>query len=572
MATRTRKKKGTKGGRRAKAGASAGGAPAVSTASGGSGSSSTPDEGATGAKTGADKGVNAKDTKDAKGTKGSRGGKGAKGSKGNRQIVINVAAPEESRIALLEDGKLEAFDIEALSYVQTRGNIYKGKIQNVEPSLQAAFVDIGLSRNAYLPFDEIHPEYYGYEDNRKKIASLLKREQEVVVQVVKEQTPLKGAYVTTYLSIPGRFLVLMPGNPQVGVSRKIQDERERQRIKKILKGFKLPEGIGLIARTVCSKAPKRQIERDWGYLSRLWKSLKKKIQSTKAPGLIYQDRELVTRFLRDYLTSDIDEILVDNRDAFEKIKSFLKIIAPRQVKRLKLYEGDEPIFAKYGVEEQIDQVFRPRVELPSGGYLIIEPTEALVSIDVNSGRHIGEKDLEETALATNLEAAEEAARQLRLRDLGGIVVIDFIDMRSAANRQAVERRMRECLKKDKARTEVGRISRFGLLQLVRQKLKTPVQAVSYVQCPHCKGIGIVKSVESLAVLYLRKLSGLLSKGTGRHGRSCLVLEVTPQVAAYLLNRKRQDLCRLEEDYAVDIIVQSKESFMPEEHSLFWAKD
>jgi ribonuclease E len=562
MATRTRKKKGgAKGGRKAKAGA----APAVEAASGGSGSGSPPDEGAAGAKTGGDKGGNAKDAKGSKGAKGTKG-------KGNRQIVINVAAPEESRIALLEDGKLEAFDIEALSHVQTRGNIYKGKIQNVEPSLQAAFVDIGLSRNAYLPFDEIHPEYYGYEDNRKKIASLLKREQEVVVQVVKEQTPLKGAYVTTYLSIPGRFLVLMPGNPQVGVSRKIQDERERQRLKKILKGFKLPEGIGLIARTVCSKAPKRQIERDWGYLSRLWKSLKKKIQAAKAPGLIYQDRELVTRFLRDYLTSDIDEILVDNRDAFEKIKSFLKIIAPRQVKRLKLYEGDEPIFAKYGVEEQIEQVFRPRVELPSGGYLIIEPTEALVSIDVNSGRHIGEKDLEETALATNLEAAEEAARQLRLRDLGGIVVIDFIDMRSAANRHAVERRMRECLKKDKARTEVGRISRFGLLQLVRQKLKTPVQAVSYVQCPHCKGIGIVKSVESLAVLYLRKLSGLLSKGTGRHGRSCLVLEVTPQVAAYLLNRKRQDLCRLEEDYAVDIIVQSKESFMPEEHSLFWAKD
>ncbi len=487
------------------------------------------------------------------------------------RIIINVLAPEESRIALLEDGKLEAFDIEALSYVQTRGNIYKGRIQNLEPSLQAAFVDVGLGRNAYLPFDEIHPEYYGYEKNRKKIPSILEKGQEVVVQVVKEETPLKGAYVTTYLSIPGRYLVLMPGNPQVGVSRKIEDEKERERLKKILKGFKVPEGVGLIARTICDKTPKREIERDWGYLSRLWNSLKKKIQTADTPSLIYQDRELVTRFLRDYFTTQVSEILVDSREAFDRIRAFLRIIAPRQVKRLKLYQGDEPIFARFGVEEQIEQVFRPRVQLSSGGYIIIEPTEALVSIDVNSGRQ-KEKDLEETALATNLEAAAEAARQLRLRDLGGIVVIDFIDMRLSSHRQAVEKRIRECLKKDKARTEIAKISRFGLLELVRQKLKSPVHTVSYVQCPHCRGIGIVKSVESLSALYLRKISGMVSKGKGRNGRNRLVLEVTPDVAFYLLNRKRQEICKLETDYSIEISVRPKDILRSEEHNLYWVKD
>ncbi len=482
------------------------------------------------------------------------------------QIIINSEAPEESRIALVKKGRLEAFDIETVSHAQTRGNLYKGRLQNIENSLQAAFIDIGLSRNAYLPLEEIHPDYYGYVEDKRKIADFLKKGQEFLVQIVKEETHVKGAFVTTYLSIPGRYLVLMPGSKQVGVSRKIEDEAERNRLKQILKSCNVPEGVGLIARTASKGIPKTQIQKDLRYLVRLWRNLKQKVKSAKAPALIYKDRDLVTRFLRDHLVSEVTEIIVDTRETYEKVRAFIKIIAPRQLATVKLYQGEEPIFSHFNLEHQIDQIYQSRVELPSGGYIVIEPTEALVSIDVNSGRNVKEKDIEDTALKTNLEAAEEVARQLRLRDLGGIIVIDFIDMRTRSYRQQLERHMRECLKEDRARTEVARISRFGTLQVVRQKIRAPVQAGSYNSCPCCGGRGIVKSVEALSLQYLRLLVGHLA-GRRKGTFDTVRLRVPANVACYLLNKKRQEICRIEQDHGVNIQIDVDPSLAAEAYSL-----
>ncbi len=468
-------------------------------------------------------------------------------------------------MALLENGRLEAFDVEMEGHLQTRGNIYKGILENIELSLGAAFVDIGLERNAYLPLDEIHPEYHGYATTRREKLANLKKGQELLVQIEKEATPLKGAAVTTYLSIPGRYLVLMPGSDHMGVSRKIEDDQERERLKQILKDCKVPEGVGLIARTASDGIPKTELQKDLRYLVRLWDNIKKKVRSAKAPALIYRDRDLVTRFLRDYLTPDVGEIVVDDKGAYDTIRSFLKIIAPRQVARVQLYEGRESIFHHYAIEPQISQIYQPRVELPSGGYIIIEPTEALVSIDVNSGRNVREKDIEETALTTNLEAAAEIARQLRLRDLGGIVVVDFIDMRNPKYNRRLEKEMRECLKKDRARTEISKVSKFGLMELVRQKIRSPLQLTSHHTCPCCHGRGMVQSVESLALAHMRRLRSVMA-AKGREGAE-LILTLPAAVSQHLLNRKRQEICRLEEEFSMPVIVQPDPGLGPEEYRL-----
>ncbi len=475
------------------------------------------------------------------------------------KIIINIEAPEQCRIALIEDGILEAFDVESLSHSQARGNIYKGKLSNVEPSLQAIFVDIGLSRNAYLPFDEIHPEYYGYAEDKNNIPDLLKKGEEFIVQVVKEETPLKGAAVTTYLSLPSRYLVLMPGTDNIGISRKIEDEQERKRLKEILNSVNLPGGVGLIARTASQKVPKRDLQKDLRYLLRLWKELKRRARSLPTPSLIYQDRDLVTRFLRDHLTNDVKEILVDDQGIYNRIRSFLRLIAPRQVPSVKYYKAPEPIFSLYDIESQIDQIFQPRVELPSGGTIVIEPTEALVSIDVNSGKNIKERDLEETALKTNLEAAEEIARQLRLRDLGGIIVIDFIDMKGSFHRRQVDRQIRSCLKKDRARTEVSRISRFGLLEMVRQKIASPVALTSFRPCPYCNGRGMILSVESEGLAILREIRKSIALPNNmiieQPSISNILVQASPPVTTYLLNQKREQLCEIERRFGNKIIIE-----------------
>jgi len=484
-------------------------------------------------------------------------------TKSHSRIIINVEAPEQCRIALMEDGSLEAFSLETLSHSQVRGNIYKGKLLNIEPSLQAVFIDIGLSRNAYLPFDEIHPEYYGYVEDKSKIPELLKKGEELIVQVVKEETPLKGAAVTTYLSIPSRYLVLMPGTEHIGISRKIEDEHERKRLKKILKDVKLPGGVGLIARTASQKVPKKDLQKDLRYLLRLWKELKKRARNLSAPALIYQDKDIIIRFLRDHLTTDIKEIIVDNHSSYNKIRNFLRLLSQRQLPEVKYYKDPEPIFDFFDLETQIEQIFSPTVFLPSGGFIVIEPTEALVTIDVNSGRNIKEKDLEETALKTNMEASQEIARQLRLRDLGGLIVIDFIDMKSVSHRRQIIKQMRTVLKKDKARTEVGGISKFGLLEMVRQKIGSPIELAAFKQCPYCKGRGTIISTETEALAILRKIKSIISNTQQLHEK--ILIQASPSVVNYLLNSKRNNLCELENKNGIKILIEPVSQIEPGQH-------
>ncbi len=488
-----------------------------------------------------------------------------KSSKTEKIILINADQPEERRVALVENGRLEAFDVETIVREHTKGNIYKGRLVNVEPSLQAAFVDIGLARNGYLPFKEIHPEYYGYAEavdraGRSRLPELLEPGQELLVQIVKEETPTKGASLTTYLTLPGRYVVLMPGNPTQGVSKKVTDEAKRKRLKDILLGLKLPEGVGLIMRTAAAEAAKKNILADFRYLIRLWNEIKSKAAKLKAPALLYKDQDVIVRFLREHLSSDVKEILVDTEEAYETVNNFLRLVAPRQVRRVRLFEEEKPIFSLFNLEEQIENVFKPVVSLPSGGTLYIEPTEALVAIDVNSGKCVREKDLEETSFRTNLEAAEEIARQLRLRDLGGLIVIDFIAMKQAKHRSQVERRLRESLKKDRAKITMTRFSKLGLIELARQKLQAPIQWGSYRPCPCCRGVGQIRTVEVLATALLRRIKSRLAE----RNLSRLRVKVAPELASYVLNYKRRDLFALEEYYETSIIVEPVSGFSPEE--------
>ncbi len=485
--------------------------------------------------------------------------------KANRVILVNADQPEEIRVALVEEGRLEAFAVETVVREHTKGNIYKGKLINIEPSLQAAFVDIGLKRNGYLPFKEIHPEYYGYAEavdrsGRSRLPELLEPGQELLVQIVKEETPTKGPSLTTYLSLPGRYAVLMPGNPSQGVSKKVTDEVKRKRLKDILLSLKLPEGIGVIIRTAAAEAAKKNIMADLRYLLRLWNEIKRQAAKVKAPALLYKDQDVITRFLREHLSSEVKEILVDTDQAFELVKKFLKLVAPRQTGLVKRFTEDRPIFSLFNLEEQIESIYQPVVSLPSGGTIFIEPTEALVAIDVNSGRCVREKDLEETSFRTNLEAAEEIARQLRLRDLGGLVVIDFIAMRQSKHRTQVEKRLRECLKKDRAKITMTRFSKLGLIELARQKLQAPIQWGSHRPCPCCRGQGLIRTVEVLATGVLRRLRSRLAE----RDLASIRLKAAPELASYLLNRKRRELFALEEHYGTAILVEPDLLLPPEE--------
>ncbi len=485
-------------------------------------------------------------------------------NKPKKVVFINADQPEEIRVALVEDGRLEAFDLETIVREHTRGNIYKGRIVNIEPSLQAVFVDIGSRRNAYLSFDEIHPEYYGYaavnKGGRSRLSEFLEVGQEILVQIVKEETPTKGANVTTYLAIPGRYTVLMPGNPATGVSRKIEDEAERKRLKEIILSFDLPEGVGAVVRTASAGVPKREIHKDLRYLLRLWREIKRRAATLEPPALLYKDQDVIIRFLRDYLTADVSEILVDSKEAYKKVKDFLKIISPRQSKVVRLFRKRQPIFSLYGLEEQIESIYQPKVELPSGGTLIIEPTEALVAIDVNSGKNIQGENLEEVSFKTNLEAAGEIARQLRLRDLGGLIVIDFIDMKNPRHRREVEKHLRESLKKDRAKVDMTRISKFGVLELARQKLKAPIVWGSHRLCPYCRGEGMIRTVETLALSHLRRLRAKMASS----GPALFRLTVPSEVAFYLLNRKRKELLELEEEYQGHIEIEASKEMFPED--------
>jgi len=497
------------------------------------------------------------------------------------KLLINAEEPEECRIALIEDGKLESFHVTTVSRERTKNNIYKGIIVSIEPNLQAAFVDIGTGRNAFLPFSEIHPEYFRQdvtEQNRQliaqhqwkklKIEDVVKKGQEVLVQVVKEVTGNKGANITTYLSLPGRCLVLMPGSDSAGISRKITGEERRENLREMMSGFHIPEGIGYIIRTASVDITKRALQKDLRYLLLLWEEIKSNGQTQNAPALIYEDEDTVTRFLRDHFTPGIKEITVDTDKSYERVKSFVKLLPAKQRNiKIKMHRGAKPIFNQFNIEEQIESIFKPQVTLPSGGSIVIDPTEALVAIDVNSGRTSKNSDFEETIYLANMEAARELCRQLRLRDLGGLIVVDFIDMRNKKHIRDVEKEVRTSMKRDKAKVDTSKISRFGLMQISRQKMGAPIEKASYKSCPYCQGRGVVRSVETQALYYLRRIQ----TGISRKKVDKVACKLPLEVAQYLLNNKRNELSELELKHDAHIEIQPVVDMKPNDNHIEFLK-
>jgi ribonuclease E len=485
--------------------------------------------------------------------------------KEQHKILINAVDPEECRIALVKGSRLEDFSIETAGGELNRGNIYKGVVTRIEPSLQAAFVDYGAERNGFLQQHEIHSDYFADEPSVGKrkvrgIQHLIKTGQEMLVQVTKEPILTKGALLTTYISLPGRYTVLMPGGKGVGVSRKIEDDKERQRLKAIMESLNIPGDFGAIVRTAGKDRKKRELSKDIRYLRRLWENVKKRGLSSPAPRLLYKERHLAIRAIRDHFTSEVKEILVDDRDIYRDVKDFMRVISPRHVKIVKPYKDPQPIFTKYGLEEQIASIFASRVSLKSGGSIVINPTEALVAIDVNSGRATRQDSLEKTAYLTNMEAAAETARQLRLRDLGGLIVIDFIDMRERHHKQDVIKAVKDHTKLDKARINVGGISKFGLMELVRQRIGASVEYGSFVPCPRCQGKGLLPSAERLSLEFLRKLRSEILKEEVTRVKGL----VPPNVADYLLNRKRKELLEIETRRNLTISIAGDPDLQPAE--------
>ena len=483
----------------------------------------------------------------------------------SQEMLINVAEGDESRIAVVSEGKMEELYIERASLASHVGNIYKGKISNIEPSIQAAFVDFGLRKNGFLHISDVHPRYInksagGSEKIGKRkglkqkppIQKCLKRGQEVIVQVTKEGVNAKGPTLTTYISIPGKHIVMMPFMHKVGVSQKIEDEDERKRLKKVISDLKLPDDMGFIIRTAAVGATKRSLQNDVAYLVRLWKSVLKKMDTEKAPAEIYKESDLVIRTIRDIFTSKISKIICDSDEVTKKIREFLGIVQPRLKKRAVRYDGKTPLFYKYGIEDEISKIQASRVELKSGGSIVIEQTEALVAIDVNSGKYRKQADAEKTALKINVEAAIEIVRQLKLRDLGGLIICDFIDMRNVKNRRELERVFREELKNDRARSKALRISFFGIIELTRQRMRPSLQSTTFLKCPHCHGSGIIKNLESQAIEMMR----LLSLAAAKDEIKKIELNISIEVAGFLQNNNRASLSRLEDEADKRIIVNA----------------
>jgi len=480
------------------------------------------------------------------------------------KMLINAVDPEEYRVAILKDGDLDEFYIETSTKEETKGNIYKGVVTRIEPSLQACFIDYGAERNGFTPIDEIHPEYYESQGIISKsktpipIEKVLKKGRELLVQVTKEMVGRKGAYLTTYISIAGRYLVLTPGRATGGISHKIEDEEERQRLKSDMSKLKLPEGVGYIVRTVAMGQKKRVIVRDLNNLLRMWRDIKKRAESRPSPSIIFKEQDLGLRAVRDYFTAEVDEVLVDDREIWSEIKDFMRIISPRHQERVRLYKEKKPIFSEYGIEKQIEQIYSNRVPLRSGGSIVIDSTEAMIAIDVNSGRSTRAKGLETTAFKTNLEAAREIAKQLRLRDIGGLVVIDFIDMKDPKHERELVKRIREEVKRDRAKINFSHISRFGLMELSRQRLRPSIESKSYQICECCQGRGMIRSVEATSVSFLRQI--WLGASKGNIDRVIGALPST--VANYLLNKKRAELADLENRYGVSIAIQGNPDLPP----------
>ena len=531
------------------------------------------------------------------------------------RMLIDARHPEETRVAVVNGQRIEEFDFEAADRKQLKGNIYLAKVTRVEPSLQAAFVEYGGNRHGFLAFSEIHPDYYqipredreallreeaefaadhddhhdeeldengeprdevsetgGQNDEptdalrrkrqslrrRYKIQEVIHRRQVLLIQVVKEERGSKGAALTTYLSLAGRYCVLMPNTAHGGgISRKISNIADRKRLKAIMSDLKLPTGMGAIVRTAGLKRSSEDIRRDFDYLTRLWDEIREKTLASSAPALIHQDSDLIKRAIRDIYHRDIDQVLVEGPEGFADAQRFMSMLMPGHTPKVVEYADNVPLFQRFGVEQQLEGMYQPVVQLKSGGYIVINPTEALVSIDINSGRSTREYGIEETATKTNLEAAEEIGRQLRLRDMAGLVVIDFIDMEVGGNNRRVEKAMKDALRHDRARVQIGRISAFGLMEMSRQRLRTGILEASTHICPMCEGTGMVRSVASAALAALRALEAEALRGRA----SEFTLRAGDEVAVYILNRKRIELAELEELYGVTIVTVPDESLI-----------
>jgi ribonuclease E len=537
-------------------------------------------------------------------------------------MLIDATHPEETRVVIVSGNRLEDFDIEVESRKQLKGNIYLAKVTRVEPSLQAAFVDYGGNRHGFLAFNEIHPDYYqipvedrqallaeqeaaekaeeaahtaagdgaeakgeptavetvGGDDEEidvrrpppahrrhYKIQEVIKRRQILLVQVVKEERGTKGAALTTYLSLAGRYCVLMPNTARGGgISRKIANATDRKRLKSILNDLAIPEGMAVIVRTAGAKRSKAEIKRDYEYLMRTWASVRETTLESIAPALVYEEGSLIKRSIRDLYANDIEEIIVAGDEGYRNAKEFMKLLIPSHAKKVRLYKDDAmSLLRRYQVESQLDAIHSPQVQLKSGGYIVLNPTEALVAIDVNSGRATRERNIEETALRTNLEAAEEIARQVRLRDLAGLIVIDFIDMEVNRNQAMVERRLKEAMRSDRARIQIGRISPFGLLELSRQRLRPSLIETSSVPCPHCGGTGVRRSTDSSALYVLRAIE---EEGMRQRSEE-ITVHVATDVGLYILNQKRAALIELEGRFGMKVQIAADNSLIPPAHRI-----
>ncbi len=471
-----------------------------------------------------------------------------------KRILINAVQKEEVRVAMVDGQQLYDLDVEVPSREQKKSNVYKGKITRVEPSLEACFVDYGAERHGFLPFKEISRMYFTEEaqksSGRPDIRTAIKEGQEIVIQVEKEERGNKGAALTTFISLAGRYLVLMPNNPRAGgVSRRIEGE-DRNLIREALSQLEVPNGMGLIVRTAGVGRNSEELQWDLDYLLQLWTAFEKAAAERPSPFLIYQESDVTTRALRDYFRNDIAEVLIDSKEVYDQAMDFVGQVMPNSVNKIKFYEDTVPLFNRFQVENQIESAYRREVTLPSGGAIVIDHTEALISIDINSARATKGSDIEETATNTNLEAADEIARQLRLRDLGGLVVIDFIDMMNNRNQRAVENRLNAAVQVDRARVQIGRISRFGLLEMSRQRLKPSLGESTQIVCPRCSGQGTIRTVESLSLSLVRIIEEeALKSGTAR-----VDIQVPVDVATYILNEKRQVILDTEKQTGVHVLI------------------
>ena len=469
-------------------------------------------------------------------------------------MIINVAQEEECRIAVMENGKLEELYFERAGSTSHVGNIYKGRIVNVEPSIQACFVDFGIGKNGFLHISDVQSFYLDQKSSPKErvgrkrarrdrppIQECLRRSQEVIVQVIKEGIGTKGPTLTTYLSIPGRFLVLMPGMNRLGVSRKITDDESRGKMRELLNQLQPPKDMGFIIRTAGLERNKRELQRDLNYLLRLWKNINKKISSDPPPVELYRESDLVNRTMRDIFNSNITRVVCDTEATMKQVRDFIRVAMPRTRCRTSLHDNAKPLFTKYRIEEEIDKIHSRHVPLKIGGSIVIDSTEAVVAIDVNSGKYRVHEDAESTAFKINMEAAAEISRQLRLRDLGGVIIMDFIDMLEQKHCRAVEKALRDAVSNDRARTKILRMSQFGIIEMTRQRMRPSLESSTFSDCPYCKGSGLVKTPENVSIEILRRLGGIVEADN----ITTIEISVSAEVATFLLNRKRAGLSELE---------------------------